>query len=96
MSIRVRLQDLLAYRAASKRDAYEIEFRPGITAGEIIRAEGFGGPDLDAIAVMVNGEQAEHGASLRDGDQVEYLIAMVGGHGWGKVRIGEWKVQSGE
>ena len=42
-------------------------------------AEGFMGDDREAIAVVINGEQAFAEDSLGDGDRVELLVNLQGG-----------------
>ena len=77
--IRVKLYNLLAERSLSGRDQYELPYEAGLRPIDIIRREGFGGDEAEAIVVLVNEEQATRETPLSDGDRVELMINMVGG-----------------
>ena len=77
--IRVRLYNLLAERALSGKDQYELPFEEGLRPVDIIRREGFRGEEEEAIVVLINDEQATRESPLSDGDRVELMINMVGG-----------------
>jgi len=77
--IRVKLYNLLAERSLSGRDQYELLYEAGLRPIDIIRREGFGGDEAEAIVVLVNEEQATRETPLSDGDRVELMINMVGG-----------------
>ncbi len=77
--IRVKFYNLLAERSLSGREEYEVAFEEGLRAIDLIHREGFQGEEAEAIVVLVNDEQSTRGASLSEGDRVEFLINMVGG-----------------
>ncbi len=77
--IRVRLYNLLAERALSGREEYELPFQEGLRPIDIIRREGFHGEEEEAIVVLINDEQATRETPLADGDRVDLMINMVGG-----------------
>ena len=77
--IRVRLYSLLAERSLSGKEEYEIAFEGGLRPVDIIHREGFHGEEEEAIAVLINEEQATRQSALSDGDRVELMINMVGG-----------------
>ena len=77
--IRVKLYNLLAERSLSGRDRYELPYEDSLRPIDIIRREGFGGEEAEAIVVLVNEEQATRETPLSDGDRVELMINMVGG-----------------
>ena len=79
MALDVRMPDILAERAISGRMRLELPYREGMTAGDVVSAEGFSKDEAEAIMVIVNGEQALETTPLNDGDVVELVIAMVGG-----------------
>ena len=79
MALDVRMPDILAERAISGRMRLELPYREGMTAGDVVSAEGFSKDEAEAIMVVVNGEQALETTPLNDGDVVELVIAMVGG-----------------
>jgi hypothetical protein len=77
--IEVKLMPLLAKRAASHREQLSVPFAAGLTPGAVAEAEGFSGPDLDAILAIVNGTQVELETLLADGDALELMIGIAGG-----------------
>ena len=77
--IRVKLYNLLAERSLSGNEEYELPYEAGLRPIDIIRREGFGGEEAEAIVVLVNEEQATRETPLSDGDRVELMINMVGG-----------------
>ena len=79
MALDVRMPDILAERAVSGRMRLELPYREGMTAADVLRAEGFSKEEAEAIMVIVNGEQALDDTPVKDGDVVELVIAMVGG-----------------
>ena len=79
MVLDVRMPDILAERAVSGRMRLELPYREGMTASDVVSAEGFSKDEAEAIMVVVNGEQALDDTPLNDGDVVELVIAMVGG-----------------
>ena len=79
MVLDVRMPDILAERAVSGRMRVELPYRDGMTASDVVSAEGFSKEEAEAIMVVVNGEQALDDTPLNDGDVVELVIAMVGG-----------------
>ena len=79
MVLDVRMPDILAERAVSGRMRLELPYREGMTASDVVSAEGFSKEEAEAIMVVVNGSQALDDTPLNDGDIVELVIAMVGG-----------------
>ncbi len=79
MALDVRMPDILAERAVSGRMRLELPYREGMTAADVVSAEGFSKEEAEAIMVIVNGEQVLDDTPLQDGDVVEFVIAMVGG-----------------
>ncbi len=77
--IGVKLYNLLAERALSGEEEYEIAFEDGLRPVDIIHREGFRGEEEEAIVVLINDEQAAPQTRLSDGDRVELMISMVGG-----------------
>lgn len=58
---------------------FELDWREGLTVGAIVAAEGFSGVDAEAIAAIVNGEQADFDRAVHDGDAVEFIVNLQGG-----------------
>jgi len=79
MALDVRMPDILAERAVSGRMRLELPYREGMTAADVVSAEGFSKEEAEAIMVIINGEQALDDTPVKDGDVVEFVIAMVGG-----------------
>ena len=79
MVLDVRMPDILAERAVSGRMRLELPYREGMTASDVVSAEGFSKEEAEAIMVVVNGSQALDDTPLNDGDIAELVIAMVGG-----------------
>ncbi len=79
MPIQVKLFTTLINLSKTKQPQFEIEWREGLTVRDLIDAEGFSGRDAEAIAAVVNMEQAEPGTVLHDGDRVELLVNLQGG-----------------
>lgn len=77
--IDVKLMPLLAKRATSRREQLTLAFAPGLTPGAVAEAEGFSGPDLEAILAVVNGNQVELDTPLSDGDRLELMVGIAGG-----------------
>ena len=77
--IDVRMSDILAERAVSGEMRLRLPYETGMSAGDVVRREGFRGEEAQAILTMVNGEQRPHRHPLADGDTVELVIPMVGG-----------------
>lgn len=79
MSVSVTFFPLLAKRAASGRDRLTVPYTDGLRPIDIIRGEGFSDTDAEAIMVLVNDSQAELDRPIKDGDRVEFMIAISGG-----------------
>ena len=77
--VHVKMYNLLAERSLSGRERYDIPYRQGLRPVDIIRSEGFRGEEEEAIVVIINDSQGGREDTLQDGDQVEFLINMVGG-----------------
>ncbi len=77
--IRVRLRALLAERALSGKEEYEVLFEEGLRPIDIMHREGFRGEEEEAIVVLVNDEQVARDTPLLDGDRVELMLSVAGG-----------------
>jgi sulfur carrier protein ThiS len=77
--IDVKLMPLLAKRATSRKEQLTVPFAQGITPAAVAEAEGFSGPDLEAILAVVNGNQVELDTLLNDGDRLELMVGISGG-----------------
>ena len=77
--IDVKLMPLLAKRATSRKEQIVVPFAQGITPAAVAEAEGFSGPDLEAILAVVNGNQVELDTLLNDGDRLELMVGIAGG-----------------
>jgi sulfur carrier protein ThiS len=74
--ISVKLLNFVAMKAPEGRRGFEVRYRPGLTAREIVRTEGLS--EADAQVVLVNGHPRGLDAELVDGDRVA-LSALIGG-----------------
>ena len=81
MAVQVKLFMTLVPLSKTKKPEFDVAWRDGLTVGDILDAEGFMGDDREAIAVVINGEQAFAEDSLGDGDRVELLVNLQGGSG---------------
>lgn len=79
MTVHVKLFSTLVKLSATQKPEFEIEHRPGMTVGDIVRAEGFRERDAEAVAAVVNNEQRDFETVLQDGDRVELLVNIQGG-----------------
>ena len=77
--ITLRMTALLAKRARSKAQEVKVDFRPGLRVTDLIAAEGFSGPDAEAITAVVNGETVAQDYELSEGMTVELLVGIAGG-----------------
>jgi len=79
MAVQVKMFMTLVPLSKSKRGQYEVDWRPGLTPKDLLDAEEFSSDDQDAIAVVVNSEQALPDRELQDGDRVDLLVNLQGG-----------------
>lgn len=79
MAIDVKWFATLAKRSKSKREETTVEWSEGLTPLDVFTAEGFREADVEHVMVLINEEQAEADAVLRDGDQLEFLVSIQGG-----------------
>lgn len=79
MAVQVKLFMTLIPLSRTKRPTFEVDWRDGLTIKDLLDAEGFSEQDQEAIAAVINNEQAQHGDLLSDGDQVDLLVNMQGG-----------------
>ncbi|HEX5940525.1 MAG TPA: MoaD/ThiS family protein [Dehalococcoidia bacterium] len=77
--ITLRMTALLAKRARSNAQEVKVDFRPGLRVTDLIAAEGFSGPDAEAITAVVNGETVAQDYELSEGMTVELLVGIAGG-----------------
>lgn len=79
MSVQIKLFMTLVPLSKTKRPQFELPWRDGLTVGDVLDHEGFFGDDREAIAAVVNNEQAAEDSPLADGDSVELLVNLQGG-----------------
>ncbi len=77
--IDVKMMPLLARRASSRKEQLTVPYSQGVTPAAVAEAEGFAGPDLEALLAIVNGKQVELDTPLSDGDRLELMIGIAGG-----------------
>ena len=74
--ISVRLLNYIGLKAAPDRRRFEMPYRSGLTAREIVRSEGLS--EAKAQVVLINGRPEGLDTRLTDGDEVA-ISAMIGG-----------------
>ena len=79
MAVSVKMFPTLMNLSASKRESYEVEWRDGLTAREILVEEGFNERDQEAVLAVINDVQSLLDTPLVDGDALELRINMSGG-----------------
>ena len=79
MSVQVKLFMTLVPLSKSKKPQFDLPWRDGLTVADILDHEGFFGDDREAIAAVVNSEQAAEDSPLADGDKVDLLVNLQGG-----------------
>lgn len=79
MSVQVKLFMTLVPLSKSKKPQFELPWRDGLTVADILDHEGFFGDDREAIAAVVNSQQAAEDSPLADGDRVDLLVNLQGG-----------------
>lgn len=82
MAVHVTMFPLLAKRTKSRLERQSLPYRDGLRPLDILRDEGFSETDTEAIMVLVNERQADLEAPIRDGDRLEFMIAIAGGAEW--------------
>ncbi len=75
--IELRLFANLPELARSRKRRVEVTFRPGLTVGDVMAAEGLAGEDVRII--LLNGVHASPQAELADGDGLSFFPALGGG-----------------
>ena len=81
MTIHIRMFSTLVTLSKSKQPEFDLDWREGLTVGDVVAGEGFRGQDAEAIAAVVNGAQAQFEQTLDDGDAVEFIVNLQGGSG---------------
>ena len=79
MSVQVKLFMTLVPLSKSKKPQFELPWRDGLTVADVLDHEGFFGDDREAIAAVVNSEQAAEDSPLADGDKVDLMVNLQGG-----------------
>ena len=79
MAVQVKLFMTLIPLSKTKRPTFEIGWSDGLTIKDLLNAEGFSEQDQEAIAAVINNEQAQHDDVLNDGDRVDLLVNLQGG-----------------
>ncbi len=77
MKVKVRLYGHLEWYSPGGRREHELEVPDGSSVGDVIRALGL--PPAEVALVSVNGDRAEEGRRLRDGDELRILPVVSGG-----------------
>ncbi len=79
MAVTVKLFPTLQNLSKSKREAFDLEWRTGLTAKAILEDEGFNERDQEAVLAVINDVQSQLDTPIADGDAVELRINMQGG-----------------
>lgn len=79
MAVQIRLFTTLVSLSKTKQPKFDLDWREGMTVADVVSAEGFSEQDAEAIAAVVNGEQADFERTLHDGDEVEFIVNLQGG-----------------
>jgi sulfur carrier protein ThiS len=79
VTVRIRLFSTLVGLSKSKQPQFDVDWREGMIVGDVVAAEGFSEQDAEAIAAILNGEQALFERALADGDEVEFIVNLQGG-----------------
>ena len=79
MAVTVKLFPTLQNLSKSKLETFELDWREGLTAKEILEDEGFNERDQEAVLAVINDEQSQLDTPIADGDAVELRINMQGG-----------------
>jgi sulfur carrier protein ThiS len=79
MAVQVKWFATLVKRMKSKQANTVVEWRSGLTPGDIFRDEGFSDADAEVVTVFINDEQAAMDDALKDGDRLEFLVSIQGG-----------------
>ena len=56
-----------------------VDWRAGLTPGEVFTSEGFNEVDAESVMVVINDAQQEMTTALNDGDALEFLVSIQGG-----------------
>ena len=86
MAVRIRLFSTLVALSNTKEPQFEIPWLDGMRVADVVAEEGFSEQDAEAIAAIVNGEQALFEQVLADGDEVEFIVNLQGGAAWRPAR----------
>lgn len=79
MAVTVTFFPLLAKRASSRQERLSVPYTAGMRPLDILFNEGFARVDTEAIMVIVNDGQTELETPIKDGDRLEFMIAIAGG-----------------
>ena len=79
MAVTVKLFPTLQNLSKSKLETFELDWREGLTAKDILEDEGFNERDQEAVLAVINDEQSQLDTPIADGDAVELRINMQGG-----------------
>ena len=79
VTVQVKWFPTLVKRTQSKQATTEVEWRAGLTAHAVFRAEGFSDADAESVLVLINDCQAAGSDSLKDGDRLEFMVSIQGG-----------------
>ncbi len=90
--ISVKLFPTVAARSQSKQRDLTLPFRNGITAGDVLKQEGFPDDYIRYLVVMINGQQAKLETPLNDGDVLDIMVALAGGAGKGQALDAAWEM----
>lgn len=79
MPVQVKWFPTLIKRTKSKQPMTTVDWRDGLTPGEIFRDEGFSAADAEAVMVVINSNQQDMETALKDGDELEFMVSIQGG-----------------
>ena len=79
MAVQVKFFMTLVPLSKSKQSNLTVDWFEGMTPQHILDAEEFSAQDQEAIAVVINSEQAQPDDLLNDGDDVDLLVNIQGG-----------------
>lgn len=77
--IQVKWFPTLVKRTKSKLPMTTVEWRSGLTPGQVFTSEGFNEVDAESVMVVINNAQQEMTTALNDGDALEFLVSIQGG-----------------
>lgn len=77
--IQVKWFPTLVKRTKSKLPMTTVDWRSGLTPGDVFTSEGFSEVDAESVMVIINNAQQDMRTALNDGDGLEFLVSIQGG-----------------